>query len=345
MSEEKKDNIFQKDAEYIKRDKKKSLLFLLFAFFFLVSLSLVPSFLERYFYRKAEKYFAQAKDVSSDTVFRARLNQAAGFYQQALKWKKNNFFPGLSFGEIYHKLGLCYLYQRDHIKAKAYFEKARAFFAKKNDFSSVKDLDFKIILSKVRVEGFLGPDQAVVNGHLVKAGDEISGITVLDISNDYVLFKYNDYVFSDSFDKYNPFAQKVWNRCERLLQQAQADKSGFSAYYYKTALDCARCVFLSVGLDAEQSKKLNAIIEESQRKLEEFELSLKKAKENKQPLLGMRQKDILEFFGQPIRIKKLYDMEFSECWFYDGLVLYFKDEPRLRIEGILSKIESSPPLN
>ena len=334
----------QKQGELLSQDKKigskpKGFKFV-FVFLALIIFLLLVVFLPPlYFLARGRTHFKQATASSTDVAFKKNLKEAIRCYSQVVRVFQSRFLPRSLLSEVYYQIGLSHLYLRNHSQARPNFEQALRLFSEKATFATRSDLELKILESKVKLEGFVGNSVALVNQHIVNIGDVVDGIAVVDITGEYILFKYGDRVFSDSFDKYSPFAKRIGRGCQELFERAAKDPGGFSASFYKAAKDCARDAVLCSGMDADQTAEMKKIIELSSQKLSKIKSSIDEAKRNKEVVIGMTKTEVQEVLGMPVEKNRLFDMEFSEIWLYPDKRLYFKNEPRLQVEGILSRIE------
>jgi len=302
-------------------------------------LALLPIPLKLFFLSEGMSDFTRANTSSNEAVFKKRLKDSFKHFELARLCNTFSFFSRAGESEIAYRLGLVLLYQRNNEQARPYFEEAKSLLKGKDTFASAEDIELNLLQCQIKLDGFVDGNQAMVNQHLVKEGDVINGITVLRITKNYILFKGGDFVFSDSLDKYTPSTKKLGQACQGLLSSAEKDTMGFARVYYRLAKRCAKDLLCCVTMDVEQADAMKKIIVESDRKVAQIDTAIAGAKKSRTVIVGMDKKDAEDILGKPLEKKKLFEMAYNEQWLYGDSTLYFKDDAKYGIAGIVAKIE------
>jgi len=317
--------------------KKKIIIIVSLVLGFLITASIIAlMFVMNYFLAEGRRYLTQGEETFSENVYKNSLEKAKINIEKAALYGNYAVFGGKKLAEVYYSLGLVNLYQRNNTKAAVYFKQAKGRFGKAKLFKD--DLDLRIIQSSVRVEGIAGQGVALVNQEFVKAGDSVNGVSVLEVTGTYVLFKAGNFIFSDSINKFSPLAKKERLECKTIFEKAlKSSNPGFALGYYSLAEAFSKAALKNFLMDAEQTAELKAIIDKSKDTITLIENNFKEAIEKKELTVGLSKKDVTEILGEPSHIFK--DDPQTEIWEFPGKRLFFSNDLSFGIEGVLTRWE------
>lgn len=314
--------------------KKKVIIIASSVIAFIIAAAIIAVlFVMSHFLDEGRRSLTLAQETFNEHVYKNCLEKAVLEIEKAVLYGNYSVIGREKLVEAYYALGLANLYQRNNVKAAAYFKKAKEFLGKNQAFKS--DLESKIIQSSVRVEGIAGKGVALVNQDFVNVGDSINGVSVVEVTDTYVVFRSGNFIFSDSINKYSPLAKKDRLECKSIFEKASKSVNpGFALDYYSLAEAFSKAALKNFAMDASQTSKLKAIIEKSKDTITLIENNFKGSIEKKELTVGLSKKDVKEIWGEPLNILK--DESVGEIWNYPGKKLFFDNDLSFGIEGILT---------
>lgn len=318
--------------------KKKLLVaILIIAVLAFCAITLASLYLKDLFLKRGLEDFEEA----SRSYNKKGFEKAVSSLELALLFNRFSVFDHSHLSETYYNLGLSNLYLRNNEKANSNLSKAKKTLSKEDEYVDAEELESKLLQSLVKVEGIIDGDNTIVNRDIAIKGDLIKGVEIVQITKHYVVFKYGDKIFSDSIDKYNPLSKKERDKCLKSFSRAQkCDNPGFASCYYTEARMIARNTLHIFDMDLEQTNQMQQVINKCEKEISRINAEIEEAGKRGKIIAGMKRKDVEAALGKPIEKKKMIRMNNDEKWIYADKVLYFKNDLRRGVKGILVNWEN-----
>jgi hypothetical protein len=288
-----------------------------------LTLSAIP--FKNYYFEKGLEEFNQGENAVNEGVFKNSLTEAIRSFEISFLFNKFSLFDHTYLSETQYKMGMSHLYLRQHKLAHAYFKAAKRNFSLKDDYIDKQELDSKIIQSLVRVEGTLGQGRALVNQNIVRAGDLVGDVKVVEVTEHYVVFEKGQETFSDSIDKYNPLAKKARRKCWRYFDAArEADNLRFMRDYYWLGKKQSEVFLQTFSMDWEQTEEVKEAVAEADRQIADIDREIAQAINQGVVVAGMTGQQAEKILGPPLETNRMVGKEADERWIYEDTILYFK---------------------